>query len=96
MKILDQECEPERWKAIICCTGRGNGGGGCGTPLEIREEDVYYTYSYDYLGDSDTCYTICCPVCGTETDIDSRLVDFSVSKNSKEKVLTRYKQKGLI
>ena len=95
MKILDPECGPERWKTIIYCTGRGNGGGGCGTCLEIREEDIYNTFSYDYLGDRDTYYTVCCPVCGKETDIDSRLVNFNVSGNSKQKVLTRYKKQKL-
>ena len=55
MKVLQKG---EGWKLEIRCTGRGNGGGGCGSLLEIREEDIYNTYNYDYAGERDTYYTI--------------------------------------
>ena len=44
---------------------------GCGAILGISKEDVYMTSSSDYTGDTDYFYTITCPCCGVETDIDS-------------------------
>ena len=89
MKVLQKG---EGWKLDVNCTGRGNGGGGCGSLLEVREEDIYNTYNYDFTGERDTYYTIVCPVCGKETDIPQNLIPygFSFKNNSKERVLKRY------
>ena len=89
MKVLKRG---EGWKLKVTCTGKGNGGGGCGSLLEVREEDIYYTHHYDYAGGHDVYYTIVCPVCGRETDIPNNLVPsgISVENNSKENALSRY------
>ena len=91
MKVLQRG---EGWKLEVTCTGRGNGGGGCGSVLEINEEDIYNTYHYDYAGDKDTYYTISCPICGKETDIDSQYIPYGVcncvKNNSRPNVLKRY------
>lgn len=69
MKILKRGTIPPPWKERVICTGKGNGGGGCGSNLEVYLEDVYRTTSCDYSGGHDSYYTIMCPVCKTETDI---------------------------
>ena len=94
MKVLERG---EGWKLNIRCTGSGNGCGGCGSLLEIREEDIYYTYNYDYAGDRDTYYTVICPVCGKETDIphDKIPSSLSISGNNKERVLQRYRREKI-
>ena len=89
MKVLQRG---EGWKLEIKCTGKGNGGAGCGSLLEVKEEDIYNTYHYDYSGERDTFYTIVCPVCGKETDIPNNMIPYGInaSHNSKENVLRRY------
>ena len=89
MKVLKRGKE---WNIEVTCTGRGNGGCGCGSLLEVGEEDIYNTYHYDYTGDKDTFYTTVCPVCGKETDIDIHYIPYGIntSSNSKTKVLKRY------
>ena len=69
MKILKRGTIPPTWKERVICTGKGNGGGGCGSNLEVHLEDVYQTTSTDYGGGTDSYYTIMCPVCSVETDI---------------------------
>ena len=62
----------------VTCTGKGNGGGGCGAFLGIEQNDVYITTSSDYTGDVDYFYTIKCPCCGTQTDIPSHKLPSNV------------------
>lgn len=69
MKILKKGTIPPAWSERVICTGKGNGGCGCGSNLEVHLEDVYRTNSYCYDGSSDSYYTIMCPVCNVETDI---------------------------
>lgn len=69
----------------VTCTGKGNGGVGCGAVLGINKEDVYVTSSSDYTGDTEYYYTITCPCCGVETDIDSRELPDSVKKLARKK-----------
>ena len=94
MKVIKNGEEIDSWKLRINCTGRGNGGGGCGALLEIREEDIYNTYSYDYLGDKDTYYTIVCPICGKETDLNTNQLPYEIQYTrrgvNKETLLKRY------
>jgi len=89
MKVLQRG---EGWKTNVTCTGHGNGGGGCGSLLEVREEDIYYTFHYDYAGGKDTYYTIVCPVCGRETDLNRADLPsgLNIKNNNKDLVLSRY------
>jgi hypothetical protein len=91
MKVLRNEEGPYKWKQKVYCTGKGNGGGGCGALLEVSDEDIYHTFSYDMYGDCDSFYTIVCPLCGTETDLRLENHYVECSNNSKEKVLARYR-----
>lgn len=93
MKVIKRG---EGWKEEIVCTGNGNGGGGCQSVLEIDENDIYITRNTDITGVTDTYYTVCCPLCGAETDLNSisipNRITVLASANKKEKILTRYKQ----
>ena len=62
MKIIKKG---QRWSKEAKCTGRGNGGGGCGAVLRLSENDIYETCLNYY----DDCITFCCPECGVETNI---------------------------
>lgn len=72
--------EGKGWFIEEKCTGKGNGGGGCGALLEVEKNDIYLTYSYDYLGDKSTFYTFKCPCCGTENDIDAEYIPSGIKK----------------
>ncbi|MBE6146037.1 MAG: hypothetical protein E7171_05385 [Firmicutes bacterium] len=67
MKVLEKG---PGWSMEVKCTGSGNGGGGCGAKLLIERGDVYLTHSYDYGGGHDVYYTIRCPECDVQTDIE--------------------------
>lgn len=75
MKVLEKG---PGWSVKVKCTGNGNGGGGCGSLLEALESDIYVTSHTDICGDTDYFYTICCPVCGKETDIPEKDVPNSI------------------
>ena len=66
MKVLEKG---PGWNLKLRCTGKGNGDGGCESLLLVEENDIYVTSHTDMAGDTDYYYTICCPVCGKETDI---------------------------
>jgi hypothetical protein len=56
--------EEEPWIGRFRCTGKGNGGNGCGRLIEVEEKDLYNTnYSYDPY------YGFVCPECRAVTDI---------------------------
>ena len=57
------------WSIQKRCTGEGNGGGGCGSLLEIEREDIYETSNTDMTGFTDHYMTFRCEVCGVESDI---------------------------
>jgi hypothetical protein len=79
MKVL----QPGKgWQLHVKCTGKGNGDGGCGAKLLVEKDDVYQTYSYDIDGFCNHYFTICCPQCGIETDIDDKLIPDSVKRNT--------------
>ncbi len=79
------------WSMEVKCTGSGNGGCGCGARLLVERGDVYLTHSYDYGGGHDIYYTIMCPECGIETDLESSKVPSLVRREAldKGKALTR-------
>ena len=60
MKVLEQG---HGWSIEQRCTGKGNGGGGCNSLLEVEAGDIYQTSSTDYLGDTDYYYTFCYYTC---------------------------------
>ncbi len=61
----------QRGQAIkLTCTGKGNGGGGCGAKLLVGQYDLYNTHSSHYDGSTESYITFCCPECGTETDVE--------------------------
>lgn len=82
MKVLEKG---PGWSMEQVCTGRGNGGCGCGTKLLIERGDVYLTHSYDYGGGHDVFYTFCCPECGVETDIDSSKLPSLVLREARDR-----------
>ena len=58
------------WKEKVICNGKGNDNVGCGAHLEVHVDDVYMTHSYDHGGGHDSYFTITCPECKAETDIN--------------------------
>jgi hypothetical protein len=56
------------WAIEQSCTGRGNGGGGCGALLLVEEDDVFCTYSHS-RDETDVFYTFRCQECGVLTDL---------------------------
>lgn len=77
MKIIKPGRTQKGWAKEFTCTGRGNGGGGCGAKLLVEHSDLYPTSSSHYDGSTDHYVTFRCPSCGVQTDIDERL-PFSV------------------
>ena len=81
MKILEKG---PGWNIEQKCTGVGNGGGGCESLLLVEESDIYVTSHTDMAGDTDYYYTICCPVCGKETDISEKDIPYSIRRKKLE------------
>jgi len=71
MKVLKKGRPQKGWSKELKCTGRGNGGGGCGALLLVSKSDLYCTVSCA-LHETDYYVTFCCPCCGVETDVDER------------------------
>jgi hypothetical protein len=71
MKVIKPGREQEGWSIETICSGRGNGGGGCGATLLVEQPDLYETYRFN-LGERDTYCTFTCCECFVETDLDPR------------------------
>jgi hypothetical protein len=69
MRVLKPGRQQRGWSKEFECTGKGNGGGGCGAVLLVEQGDLYKTYSHA-LYETDTHVTFCCAACGVETDVD--------------------------
>lgn len=68
MKVIE-EGTPYVWSKEFQCTGKGNGGKGCGSTLLAEAADLKHTYTSS-MGCFETHYvTIECPVCTRWTDI---------------------------
>lgn len=70
MRVLKKGRPQKGWSSEFSCTGKGNGGGGCGARLLVSQYDLYETRSTDYGGGTDYYTTFSCPECGVETDVD--------------------------
>lgn len=78
MKVLKKGRAQRGWSQEYICTGKGNGGGGCGAKLLVEFPDLYMTYS-SCLGESESHVTFRCVECTVQTDIsysgpDSELI----------------------
>ena len=71
MKVLKKGRKQSGWAKEMICTGRGNGGGGCGAKLLVEEGDLFSTSSSSYDGGTEYFRTFKCPECGVKTDLDS-------------------------
>ena len=69
MRVLKKGRTQSGWSKECICTGKGNGGGGCGALLLVSSSDLYQTASHSYDGSSEYYTTFSCCNCGVETDI---------------------------
>ena len=69
MKIIKKGRPQKGWAQEFECTGKGNGGGGCGAVLLVEEGDLYETSSSHYDGSTEYYTTFKCAACGVETDV---------------------------
>ena len=66
MKIL----KPGKNFMTDACTGKGNGGKGCGAKLEFERNDLRYYGARDYPWRyQPACVSFRCPQCGVVTDL---------------------------
>lgn len=72
MKVLQAGIDPcLTWKKEYTCTGKGNGGIGCGSKLEVEYNDLrYYKGSESPWNSSGAAVCFRCPVCGNLNDLD--------------------------
>jgi len=84
MKIIKEGRKQTGWSKELTCTGKGNGGGGCGAILLVEQTDLYNTFS-TVRDETDVYVTFTCPSCGIQTDVE----DFprSIKLKSKEDYL---------
>lgn len=68
MKVLERK----EWAREVTCTGRGNGGNGCGSRLAVERADLMYYAGVpgDTWGSRDPAVTFKCVVCGALNDLD--------------------------
>lgn len=69
MKVIKSGTGQKGWSTEAVCTGKGNGGGGCGAELLVEEPDLYVTSS-SCRDETDYFLTFKCPECGVETDLE--------------------------
>ena len=67
MKILETG-KSSVWEKEVVCTGKGNGGVGCGAKLLVEAGDVFTTTSCA-RDEVDNHKTIMCPQCKSFTDL---------------------------
>lgn len=67
------------WSVETLCTGFGYSGDGCGAKLLVERSDLYKTHAPS-LGDDhgSEFVSFVCPVCGVETQVESRTVPAAV------------------
>ena len=72
MKVLKPGRKQAGWAIVKLCTGKGNGGGGCGAKLQVDEADLIRTGHHCYDGSSDYFVTFKCISCGVLTDLEEK------------------------
>lgn len=77
MKVLEKG---NGWSIEQICTGNGNRGCGCNSKLLVEKDDIYVTTRFDFAGDVDYFYTFKCPICGVETDINTKELPYIITK----------------
>ncbi len=77
MQVIKKGRPQRGWAKEFTCSGKGNGGGGCGAVLLVEQGDLYKTHNYDYGGGHDVYVTFRCAECGVQTDIDYDGPDYS-------------------
>jgi len=68
MRVIKKGSGQRGWAKEYTCTGKGNGGGGCGAVLMVEEGDLYITSS-TCRDETDYYVTFRCCECGVENDI---------------------------
>ena len=68
MKVIKPGDGRRGWAKQYTCTGRGNGGGGCGAVLLVEIGDLFHT-SRSCYDETDYFPTFACVECGVKTDI---------------------------
>jgi hypothetical protein len=69
MKVIKPGREQKCWAKRFTCTGKGNGGGGCGARLLVEQTDLYETHTSAMGEIGDRFTTFQCPQCKVQTDV---------------------------
>lgn len=69
MQVIKPGKKKTPWSKELKCTGRGNGGGGCGAILFVEKADLFYTEEFEREGGGKRHTGFECPECDTITDI---------------------------
>jgi hypothetical protein len=69
MKVLKPGRNQKGWSKKKTCTGKGNGGGGCGAVLLVEQGDIFLTHNY-VRDEHDIFHTFKCVACGVLTDFE--------------------------
>jgi hypothetical protein len=71
MKVIKKGNPPKKvpWSKHYVCTGKGNGGRGCGAKLLLEEGDMLRTGCHSYDGSSEYFVSFVCCDCGAMTDV---------------------------
>lgn len=77
MKVIKEGRKQQGFSLEKECTGKGNGGGGCGAVLLVEGPDFFHTYSSCMGRDEEWYITFKCPSCGVLTDVDRKEVPFT-------------------
>lgn len=70
MKVLKPGRKQNGWTTEAVCTGKGNGGGGCGATLLVEQPDLFRTVQC-CKDETEYYITFRCSECGVKTDIEA-------------------------
>jgi len=77
VKIIEPGRPQQGWSTEAKCSGRGNGGGGCGAKLLVEQPDLFKTFRVA-RDETDTFVTFKCPACGVLTDLADGAVPHAI------------------
>lgn len=72
MKVRKPGRQQTGYSVEALCSGKGNGGGGCGAKLLVEQPDMRYFSGTDYPIDRPAAVTFRCCSCGVLTDLDHK------------------------